>query len=116
MIKVYSIPLKTFDDLLDCSLTDYERKIVKSFKESQKTYSKLTVKKFIYFWLLYNKYYAIESPIQKQIYSTYGLLEESSDAFKERKQQEYNRKKLKRATLEENESEYFKKKGDKYFG
>ena len=115
MIKVYSIPLKNFNDLLDHNLTDYERKIIKSFKESQKTYSKLTVKKFVYFWLLYNKYYAIESPIQKQIYEEYGLLEESSDAFKERKQQEYNKKKLKRAILEEEESRYHKSKGDKYF-
>jgi hypothetical protein len=115
MIKVEHISRKQIESLLERGLTDFERKFVRDVKRSQQKYPTLTRKKYVYFWLIYNKYFDRELLVQKQVYEEYGLLQETSDAFKKRKQQKYNKQKLERATLEENEREYFKKKGDKHF-
>lgn len=88
MIKVSFIHPKFFDELLKESLTIKERKAVHEMKKAQSSYAKLTLKRFIFFWLIYNKYKSIDLPIQKQIYEHYGPLREPKNkyhAFKNKK-------------------------------
>lgn len=115
MIKVRYIDKKYFEELLHCSSNYYEHKFLSDALNSQMLYSTLTRKKYIYFWLLYNKYFEIRTDVQREIHEQFGELKETSDAFKERKQQKYNSEKLKRITKEQQEREFYKEKGDKYF-
>lgn len=115
MIKTRFIPLDYFMALMAKPLEPHERKAIRDMLRDQDRYSKLTIKRYIYFWLIFNKYFEIISEEQIAIHETYGDLKETSSAFKERKQQEYNSKKLERAKKEEDRQNEQKKKGDKYF-
>lgn len=115
MIKVKNIEQHFFRALLEAPLSDYERKFILDARNAQIKYSKLTKKRYVYFWLIFNKYFDIDSEEQIEIHEEFGELKETSDAFKERKKQKYNSEKLKRAALEEEECRYYTKKGDKYF-
>lgn len=45
--------------MLDCSITQEEQSIVKSFIKAQKRYKLLTKRKYAYFWTIYGKYLPI---------------------------------------------------------
>ena len=115
MIKVKNIEQHFFRALLEAPLSDYERKFVLDARNAQIKYSKLTRKRYVYFWLVFNKYFDIDAEEQVEIHKEFGDLKETSDAFKEWKKQKYNSQKLKRAALDEEERRHYKKKGDKHF-
>lgn len=92
MIKVKRIPKHIINTLLYCpKLEDRDRKAVYDIKQSQFRYPKLTRSKYIYFWLLYNKYFDLEYDIQHQVYNHFGRITYASKKGKEQKdsQQEH---------------------------
>jgi hypothetical protein len=74
MIKVEKIEESYFDLLAEKPITNYEFRVVRDCKKSQKRYSRLTLKKYILFWLIFNKHFDITLSIQKDIFNTYGEL------------------------------------------
>lgn len=89
MIKVQHIADHYFYNLQEEALTEKERVAVQQLWRAQRKYARLTLKKYIYFWLIYNKYFLRELPVQQQVERTYGtLIKEKSNADKKGLQQE----------------------------
>ena len=85
MIKVQHIADYYFKKLQKEELTEKEKVAVRQIWFAQRNYARLTLKKYIYFWLIYNKYFLSELPVQQQVERTYGtLFEEKPNANKKR--------------------------------
>ena len=115
MIKVYSIDPHYMDELLKQPITPYEERFVLQLKREQERYPKPTTKKYVYFWLIFNKYFDITLKEQKAVLETYGRMKETTDAYKDWKHAKYYQQKLERAKQEEDRQNEQKKKGDKHF-
>ena len=63
MIKVVRIPPGKFKALLECSLNDTERSLIKSYFKAQNKYPLLTRYKYEVFWRIYYRYFPYESNI-----------------------------------------------------
>lgn len=115
MIKVYNIDPDYMDQLLKKPITPHEEKFVLQLKRDREIYPKPTTKKYVYFWLIFNKYFDRTLKEQKEVFNAYGRLKETTDAFKDWKYAKHYQQKLERAKQEEDRQNEQEKKGDKYF-